>query len=144
MIKNIVINLALLNNPQLNNPTWIDPLNTKNIINLIKENNNIQFQVYDITYNKTHKNNQIFPVSDHINYTGHNPLIGRQKDLPSPFIDISNLYKNTGGVTTSCLGKNFNQHKNTHLYPSTYLCYIPIISRALKKENTSGFLINIL
>ena len=144
MIKNILINPKLLNNHQLENTTYIDPLDTKKIIQLIKENTTPQFNVYDITYNEKHTNNDIISVSDHINYTGHNPLIGHQQDLPNPFIDISNLYKNTAGVTTSCIGKNFDKNKTTHQYPSTYLCYIPIILKALKQETTHGFLINIL
>ena len=144
MIKNIVINPTLLNSPDLENPMWIDPLNTGNIIKMINENKNVQFHVYDITHNVTHNNNDIIPISDHINHTGHNPLIGHQKDLPNPFTDISNLYKDTKGVTTSCIGKNFNHHKNNHQYPSTYMCYIPIILKALKKETTHGFLINAL
>lgn len=144
MIKNIVINPTLLSGPGPENPTWIDPLNTKKIIKLINENENVQFHVYDITHNAKHNNNAIISVSDHINHTGHNPLIGYQKDFPSPFTDISNLYKDTGGVTTNCIGKNFNQHKNNHQYPSTYLCYMPIIFKALKKETIHGFLINAL
>jgi hypothetical protein len=144
MIKNIVINPTLLNGTGIENPTWIDPLNTKKIINMINENENVQFHVYDITCNARHNNNDIISISDHINQTGHNPLIGYQKDLPSPFTDISNLYKDTGGVTTNCIGKNFNHDKNNPQYPSTYLCYIPIILKALKKETTHGFLINTL
>ena len=144
MIKNVVVNPKLLNSPQMENPIWIDPLNTKKIIQFIKENNTAQLNVYDITHNTQHNNNDIISVSDHINYTGDNPLIGYQKNLPNPFIDISNLYKETAGVTTSCLGKHFNKNKNTHLHPSTYLCYIPIILKALKKEKPNGFLINVL
>jgi len=128
----------------MENPTWIDPLNTKKIIRFIKENHTSQFNVYDITHNETHNNNDIISVLDHINYTGHNPLIGHQKDLPNPFTDISNLYKDMGGVTTSCLGIFFNTNKSNHSYPSTYLCYIPMVLKALKKETSHGFLINVL
>ena len=39
---------------------------------------------------------------------------------------------------------HFEQHKKEHTYPSTYLCYVTIIAKALGKENICGYLINTL
>ena len=83
-------------------------------------------------------------MSDHINKTGHNPLIGNQKNLEKPFIDISNLYNTKHGITTHCLGERYNKYKEEYKYPSKYLCYISIIARALGKKNINAFLINTL
>lgn len=84
------------------------------------------------------------PHSNHINKTGHNPLIGEQNKTKEPFIDISNLYSSTDGVITCCLGKHFDDYKNKYKYPSQYLCYISIIAKALGKDDIRGFLINTL
>jgi len=114
---------------------------TKNIdqIKAIKSNH---IEIYDLTYSANHNHNDLIPVSDHINKTGQNPLIGNQQKIDKPFVDISNLYQSKKGVTTDCLGKHFSQHKKEHLYPSTHLCHIAIIARAVNKKTITAFLIN--
>ena len=144
MIKNIVINPTLLKHLRIESPTLINPLNTINTINFINENKNAKFNVYDITHNKKHRNKEIISVSDHINCTGHNPLIGYQNFFSKPFIDISTIYKAKEGIRTTCMGAHFDNKKHQNLYPSTYLCYTTIILEALEKNFIKGFLVNTL
>ena len=71
----------------------INPLDTDKIIKHIKPLNSEDdiLWVFDITHNAKHKNHEKINVSDHINRTGHNPLIGNQNKIESHFIDISNV-----------------------------------------------------
>jgi len=144
MTQTIIINPRLKEHPVLLNAITINVLDTKKTIQQIKKLAGDPINIYDITHNRKHKNNDIIKVSDHINKTGHNPLIGYQNQLAKPFIDISNLYKTKNGITTHCLGKHFNHHKNDYEYPSTHLCYLSIIAKALGKENIKAFLVNTL
>ena len=144
MIQTIIINPKLKEHPTLNNTTMIDTRDTPKIIQQISKLSGGPLHIYDITYNTKHKTNETIKVLDHINKTGHNPLIGHQNQLTKQFIDISNLYNTRNGVITHCLGKHFNQHKEDHEYPSTYLCYVSIIAKAVGKDNINAFLINLL
>jgi len=120
-------------------------INFKNLtttIDQIRSIDSTSIEIYDYTFNPNLKLNETIPVSDHINQTGNNPLIGHQAEITKPFIDISNLYNSKDGVTTRCLGKYYNEYKKNYKYPSTYLCYIAIIARALNKSNLSAYLIN--
>ena len=70
-----------------------------------------QLTIYDITITEKHPQGTIFSVNDHINRTGKNPLIGRQKELDIDFIDISRLYFNEqNSVITDCCGKELNRN----------------------------------
>ena len=144
MIQTIIINPKLREHPTLNGSTIIDTLNTPKTIQQINKLLDGPLHIYDITSNPKHKTNETIKVLDHINKTGHNPLIGHQNELTKQFIDISNLYNTTSGVITHCLGKHFNQHKEKHEYPSTYLCHVSIIAQALGKNDINAFLINLL
>ena len=106
-------------------------------------NNIHQTTIYDITYNKKIKNGEIVGVKDHINKTGTNPLIGKQKELSIDFIDITRIYQNNkkNDVITTCCGKKLN---TKYTYPSHYLCNITILARACNIQTISAFLINIL
>ena len=89
-------------------------INFKNLtttIDQIRSIDNTSIEIYDYTFNPNLKLNETIPVSDHINQTGNNPLIGHQAEIKKPFIDISNLYNSKDGVTTHCLGKYYNKHK---------------------------------
>jgi len=99
--------------------------------------------IYDKTYNPRDKRGEIIGVGDHINQTGNNPLIGNQHKLEEQFIDISMLYKEAKGVTTTCIGKHYEKMKKNHNYPSTYLCQAAIVAKATGKRKINGFLINI-
>ena len=147
MIQTLIADRRIKEHPALNkihNIIVIDPLDTRQAINKINKLSKEPIHIYDTTKNNKHKANDIIKVSNHINKTGHNPLIGEQKQTKEPFIDISNLYSSTDGVTTCCLGKHFDKYKYKYKYPSQYLRYISIIAKALGKDNIHGFLINTL
>jgi len=101
-----------------------------------------QLTIYDITSTKKHSHETIFSVTDHINRTGNNPLIGHQIELGIDFIDITKLYlKEQNSVITDCCGKELNRK---YLYPSHYLCNITILAKALDIQKISAYLVNII
>ena len=145
MIQTLITDTSIIKENFFNkveNITIIDPLETLRAIKQIKALPQGPIEIYDYTLSLKHRSREIIKVSDHINMTGNNPLIGNQKELPKQFVDISNLYNSESGVTTTCLGKYFNQNKQSYQYPSAYLCYIAIIVRALERKNIHAFLIN--
>ena len=99
--------------------------------------------IYDITESTKLLPSEYLCVTDHINMTGDNPLIGNQHIVDKPFIDISDMYAPSSSyrcATTHCLGKYFDQEKQKHDYPSKYLCHISIIAKATGHKNISAFL----
>ncbi len=125
-------------------PKLINPRNTKEIIVTLNQQKKEPVSIYDITYNAQHENNYICEVSDHINKTGHNPLIGNQHNFSEQFTDVSDLYSSSNGVTTTSLGPYFSEQKNQHSHPSEYLCYIAIIARAIGFSKVNAYLVNII
>ena len=100
-----------------------------------------QLTIYDITTTKKHPHKAIINVSDHINRTGTNPLIGRQKELGINFTNINKLYKSEqSSIQTDCCGNTLNLR---YPYPSHYLCNISILAKALGVPQISAFLVNI-
>ena len=145
MIQIFITETSLEDKISLKEPHNITAINfneKESAINKIKKTPDGPIEIYDYTHNNKHNKNEILLVSDHINQTGDNPLIGNQHKITEQFVDISNLYKTKGGVITHCLGKNFNTHHHHHQYPSTYLCYIAIIAKAVGRKNIRAFLIN--
>ena len=123
--------------------TVIDPTEYINNIKLFQNIGN-KITIYDLTKTTKANNNDNIYVSDHINQTGHNPLIGNQKTTNTTFIDISHKYKSTSGVTTCCLGQKFNKHHKDVPYPSYYLCHIYILAIAMGVKTIDARLINVL
>ena len=142
MIQTIIINSKLREHPTLNSPIMIDTLNTPQTIQQINKLLDGPLHIYDITYNTKHKTNETIKILDHINKTGHNPLIGNQQITQNNFIDISGLYNSPKGITTHCLGNYFNLEKNKYDYPSKYLCHISIVAKAAGINTVKGLLIN--
>ena len=100
-----------------------------------------QLTIYDITTTKEHPVETIINVNDHINRTGNNPLIGRQKELGIDFTNINKLYKSEQySIKTDCCGKTLNLR---YPYPSHYLCNISILAKAIGIPKISAFLVNI-
>ena len=120
----------------------INPNNIVATIRILKTLEQHPIEVYDITHNRHMPQDQKIVVKDHINQTGNNPLIGIQSQFSEPFIDISNTYDVDDGVITACLGPHYNKHKNQHAYPSTYLCYISILAKAIGIKKINATLIN--
>ena len=99
--------------------------------------------IYDITSVEKEKPFSIIEVSDHINKTGENPLIGNQKIIKNNFIDIRKIYNKESKTITVGLGR-FYGTKHGENYPSTYLCNIAIIAQAVGVKQITGRLINII
>ena len=127
---------------KINDGIVISPTNIDDTITLfqkhIKQTNKIN--IYDRTSNNKAKEGSIITVSDHLNKTGINPLIGRQKTLKIDFIDMTNIYNDKNGIITHCFGKKLYKKYD---YPSHYLSIIVILARAIGFKTINGFLINI-
>lgn len=125
-------------------PKLINPNNIKSAITTLHQNKKEPLSIYDITYNTQYENNYIFEVSDHINKTGHNPLIGNQHKFSEQFVDVADLYSSSTGIITTSLGPYFSKQKHQHPYPSEYLCYISIIARAIGHIKINAYLVNVI
>ena len=60
-----------------------------NLYSILTDNEKLT--IYDATTTQEHLQNTIIGVNNHINRTGTNPLIGKQKKIGINFIDITNL-----------------------------------------------------
>jgi len=101
-----------------------------------------QIEIWGATSSKKHKKNEIIKVNDHINFTGSNPLLGKQKELKTSFPDMTNLYiKTDTGITTTSRGKYF-LIDDEYEYPTQNFCYFGIIARSLGIKKIKGYLIN--
>ena len=138
MTKKVII----FNDHKFAEPIKINPKNIAKTIKILKALKQHSVEIYDITHNPEMPHNQKIIIKDHINKTGNNPLIGIQSKFSEPFIDISNTYSVDDGVTTVCLGPHYDQHKNQYAYPSTYLCYISILAKAIGVKKIKATLIN--
>lgn len=123
----------------------VDNINYLHTIKKLNTIKNTPIIIYDITTIKktNNKHPQTYNVTDHINLTGHNPLMGNQQHIQKPFFDISNLYihnKKQTPVVTHCLGNKYETEKNNFTFPSTYLCHLSIMARATGKTKISAFL----
>ena len=118
----------------------INPKDFSELCSVLKQQQ--QLTIYDMTTTESAAPGDIISVSDHINRTGINPLIGKQRELDIDFIDITKLYNGkTNAVNTDCCGYEINRK---YPYPSHYLCNISILAKAMRIQNISAFLINIL
>ena len=118
--------------------------NKKTQQKLLEEKKTIKkIRVFDITANKNHKKNEHIRVKDHINKTGKNPLIIKNKKIE--FIDMTKVYSfKEKGITTTSFGKKYKQQINKVPYPSTEISLIAIWCRSVNpKIIIEGLLINI-
>ena len=95
LITEISIKEKILSNKP-HNITVINSTETETAINQIKRLPRGPIEIYDYTFNPQHNHDERITISDHINKTGHNPLIGNQDKIRKQFIDISSLYKTKG------------------------------------------------
>jgi hypothetical protein len=115
----------------------VDPTNVQNIIHTLKQLKKEETVViYDKTVSKEKDITKPIQVKDHVNKTGLNPLVGIQQKLKIDFIDLSNLYGDTGVVTTCC-GKKLDTTIN---FPSHYLSNLTIIAKSMGVK-TKAYLI---
>lgn len=108
---------------------------------IIKKAGPSLIQIFDSTFTPHYKRGSIIPISDHINRTGQNPLIGNNTSKKIEFIDISNLYHcEKKGIITDCCGDKLDK---SYIYPSHFLCNFSIVARSLGIEKIQAFLFNI-
>ena len=113
---------------------------TKKEILKIKKNQNIE--IWGATNSEKHKNKEILLVKDHINFSGYNPLIGKQKKIKTNFPDMTNVYEqHKNAIITISRGKYFLE-EDIYNYPTQYFCYFAIIARSLGIKKVRGFLVN--
>ena len=122
----------------------INPREYKKNIKILSEFKEKDICIYDITKTVKLKNKESIDVADHINRTGHNPLIGNQHLISNQFVDISNIYKNKKGIITDCIGQYFDKNYKNFEYPSHYLCYISTTCKAVGIQKMKAKLVNIL
>ncbi len=126
----------------IENSLALDISNIKEIIKTlqIEYKKTKSITLYDRTKNKTLKQNAIIKINDHINKTGINPLIGKQRELKIDFIDMTNVYtQSKQGVVTESFGEKLQCNTT---YPSHYIAPLTIIAKAIGFKKIKGFLIN--
>ena len=107
----------------------------KQIKKVQKEQN---ITIYDIGEINT-SNKQQIKIKDHINKSGINPIIKNPMIENITFEDISNIYKNKEGSTTTCCGEKIN---SSYSNPSHYLCVFSITLFYLGYKNLKAHLID--
>ena len=118
----------------------VNPTNFNQLHQLLKSNKTSKIHVTDATSTQKIEPGIIISVQDHINRTGTNILIGRQKFLGIDFIDITDLYQcDKHSIITDCCGETLN---NKYEYPSHYICNITTLAHALNIKNIQAFLYN--
>ncbi len=119
----------------------IDASDVNAVLKVLKTVKMREIIIYDLTDVPNSRPGIKFPVRDHINRTGMNPLIGRQKALQVDFTDLTGLYTQTpDGIVTDCLGARFPG--TDFEYPSAWLCNVSIIARAMNFSEISACLVN--
>ena len=121
--------------------TIVNPVNFNAMYELMKTKSSGEIKIFDATKSEKKSPGTLFPVKDHLNLSGHNPLIGKQEFLGIDFIDLSKLYNcDNEGVITHCCGAELNTQ---YEYPSHYLCHLSILARAMGVKTIQAFLYNI-
>ena len=112
---------------------------TKNRLEQIEKFDNKQaIYIYDIGFNKTGK---IFPINNHINKTGTNPL--RRTYIKNPnFYDITNIYiSQKEGKIAECFGDKLPTKKAQHIQ-GRFLCNYAILAYCAGFKKIYGFIID--
>ena len=118
----------------------LNPQDINECLKTLRANIGNEIIIYDLVNTKKYPQGKKIPVNDHINCTGKNPIIGKQKALGVDFIDMTNTYtQKKGGVITHCCGMLVNPE---HEYPSHFLSNLVILAKALNYKKISAFLIN--
>ena len=120
----------------------INPKKFNQLYQLITSNKINEIYIIDSTSTKKKETGTMLSVQNHINRTGTNILIKKQKFLDIDFIDITTpyLYKKNS-IITDCCGETLN---NKYEYPSHYICHITTLAHAMNIRNIYGFLYNII
>ena len=119
----------------------VNPTNFNELYQQLKSNKTNEINVIDLTSTPKEEYGIIISVQDHINRTGTNILIGKQKFLSIDFLDITIPYISMkNGIITDCCGQALN---NKYEYPSHNICHITTLAHAMNIKNIHGFLYNI-
>lgn len=110
------------------------------LIELSKTNKSIQ--VYDTTRNKKYNTGHMISISDHINLTGTNPIIGNQEKLGIEFIDLHNLYSTKGPEVAFCSQEMFD-FSDKYSNHCKHIALLAIAARAVGYSHIEGYLYNI-
>jgi len=103
----------------------------------------VPIYIYDITFRPQKPDKTIIYINDHVNKTGLNILRKQKNNQETNFYDLTRLYKqHKQGITTNCLGKNYESEKNNQENPSTTICNIAVYLKAQGFKNIYGRLIN--
>ena len=123
------------------NYVWEDSIATNKKNKFLKAK---EVHIYDITKNQKGKEKERYNVNDHVNKSGENPLISKNKKIK--FIDMTGVYeKKQEGITTTSLGKKYKKENKKHSFPSTDMAKISIFLRFLNPQiKIKGFLVNCL
>ena len=143
-IKIITKQLAdkLPKNSKLKTHIIVNPKNFNQLYNQLTLKKIQTIHITDITKNNEMKQGTIFPIKDHINRTGKNILMGKQKQLGIDFIDSSTIYTpQADSIITDCCGSRPGKQ---YKYPSKYICHITTLACALDIKIIYGFLYNIV
>ncbi len=127
------------------NPIIVDPENTDEVIKLLQPLKHQPLKIYDATINQQETFGAVIPVKDHVNRTGSNPIIGKQRQLGVDFTDLTGLYQlnteKSAGVTAQCCGHRFLESDLD--YPCGFMSNITILARILGWTSVQGVLVNI-
>ena len=82
MIQILITDISIKEKILCNKPHNITTINlTETPINQIKRLPKGPIEIYEYTFNPQHNQDERITISDHINKTGHNPLIGNQDKI---------------------------------------------------------------
>ena len=130
----------LHNDNKLKKQIIVDPTKFDQMKQLLTSKTIKELHITDITYDKNQKQGNIIGINNHINRTGTNILIGKQKHLDIDFIDLTNIYVQTKtGIITNCCGKTLNER---YKYPSHFICHISTLAHTIKIKKIHGYLFN--
>jgi len=145
--KIIIFNKEIQTEPPKYNKLLICKLNEySKIYKFLKtyKSNTKTIYIYDVTFIASKKHLTHICVNDHINRTGANPFIGKQKDYRIDFINVEDIYiKDKNGIITNSIGDEYTQQKKKHVFPSTYLANVAALASTLNYK-VKGILINSL
>ena len=132
--------MILPKNHELKKYNVVNPKKFNELYQLLTSNKINEIHVIDLTRTPNIKPGMIISVQDHINRTGTNILMGKQKFLGVDFLDMQGLYQSKKtSIITDCCGDALN---NQYEYPSHYICNITTLAHTIKIRKIYGFLYN--